>query len=176
MKRALIIAAGLLATPAWAGVFVDVGGNVTSISSKIALQVQPGNIVTSESGVHLGVGARRSISARADIGVRIEWDKFGPNPFFAVRAFDYRHNVSKRLAATAFLGAARLGLGTPAFGYYLGGGVQLKSLFPHWDFNVDFRYGDRLARDNLLPTDPKGGSPDNFHSIYGLSFYFSRNF
>lgn len=174
MKAALIIAACLLAPPAWAGLFVDAGGNVTRIVSTIALQ--PAKITTRDSGVHLGIGARRSISAHGDLAVRAEWDKIGPNTFFAVRAFDYRHNFGSRLAATAFFGAARLGLGTPAYGYYLGGGAQLKNVFPHWNFNIDFRYGDRLARDNLLPSDPKGGSPDNFHAVYGLSFYFSRDF
>jgi hypothetical protein len=175
MRAALIIAAACLAAPpAWAGLFVDVGGNFTRIVSKIALQ--PAKITAHESGAHLGVGARRKIGAHVDIGVRAEWDEMGPNSFFAVRAFDYRHSFSKRLAATAFLGAARLGLGTPAYGYYLGGGVQLKNLFPQWDLNVDLRYGDRLARDNLLPNDPKGGSPDNFHAVYGVSVYLSRRF
>ena len=73
-------------------------------------------------------------------------------------------------------GAARLDLATPAYGYYFGGGVQFKDLRPHWDLSVDLRYGDKIARDNLLSTDPQGGSPDNFYDLVGFSVYLSRRF
>ena len=58
---------------------------------------------------------------------------------------------------TAFFGAARLDLATPAYGYYLGTGVQVKELWPSWSLAIDLRYGDKIARDNVLPTDPQGG-------------------
>jgi hypothetical protein len=96
--------------------------------------------------------------------------------FLAVRALDYRRHLSERIAVSAFLGAARLDLATPAYGYYAGGGVQLKELLPSWDLSIDVRLGDEVARDNLLPSDPQGGSPDNFYDITGVSVYFSRRF
>jgi hypothetical protein len=94
----------------------------------------------------------------------------------ALRLVDYRFNVSDRLGFDAFFGAARLSLGTPAYGYYLGGGVQLKQLVAKWDLGIDLRYGDKIARDNVLPSDPQGGSQDNFYDLTGISVYLSRRF
>ena len=111
-----------------------------------------------------------------DIGVRLEIDDVDSNTLLAVRALDYRFNRSERLAFSVFLGAARLALATPAYGYYFGGGVQLKEIVHGWDLGIDGRIGDKVARDNLLPTDPQGGSPDNFYGLTGVSVYLSRRF
>ena len=72
---------------------------------------------------------------------------------------------------TAFAGAARLDLATPAFGYYLGGGVQFKELWPSWTLAVDVRLGDKIARDSLLPSDPPATSEgrDDFSMTCGAS-------
>ncbi|HEU4617128.1 MAG TPA: hypothetical protein VFV10_03770 [Gammaproteobacteria bacterium] len=156
-------------------VFVDIGVQTSRLSSKIANQ--PGNVEQTDSSLHLGAGVRRGIGGgRGDLGVRLELDEIDSNSFLAVRALDYRRNLSERLAWTGFFGVARLALGTPAYGWYAGGGFQLKGVMPSWDLGIDVRYGDRLARDNILPTDPQGGSPDNFHSVYGASLYLSRRF
>ncbi len=160
--------------PPRAEVFFDVGAQTARISSKIANRQAP--IKTTDSGLHVGIGARRGIGPRNDIGVRLEFDEMGSDTILAVRPLDFRHNVSNRLAWTGFFGVARFALGTPAYGWYLGGGLQAKDIAPRWNLGVDLRYGDRLARDNVLPSDPKGGSPDNFHSVYGLSVYLSRRF
>jgi hypothetical protein len=64
----------------------------------------------------------------------------------------------------------------PAYGYYLGGGLQIKDLLPAWDLSFDLRLGDKIARDNLLPTDPQGGRSDNFYDLSGFSIYLSRRF
>ena len=78
---------------------------------------------------------------------------------------------------TAFAGAARLDLDTPAHGWYLGGGVELKDLWPRWSLALDLRIGDKLARDNVLPSDPQGGDrPDSFYDLRGFSLYLSRRF
>jgi len=42
----------------------------------------------------------------------------------AVRALDYKHAFSERLSIGGFLGAARLDLATPAYGYWLGGALE----------------------------------------------------
>ena len=93
---------------------------------------------------------RRELRGGGNIGVRLELDDVDSNLLIAVRALDYRYSISDRLAVGAFLGAARLDLATPAHGYYLGGGVQLKELVRGWDLSIDLRLGDKLARDNLL--------------------------
>jgi hypothetical protein len=42
---------------------------------------------------------------------------------------------------------------------------------------LDVRIGDKLARDNVLPTDPQGGNrPDTFYDLRGISIYLSRRF
>jgi hypothetical protein len=154
--------------------FIDIGVQASTIESKIANRDDW--VSVSDAGVHLGIGARRSVSEAADIGFRIELDSIDSNTLLAVRAFDYRRHVAEKFSVSAFVGAARLDLATPAWGYYLGFGVQWARLVSDWDLGLDVRIGDKLARDNLLPSDPQGGSPDNFHDVIGVSLYLSRSF
>lgn len=172
--RACILALWLLTLPASAEVFIDIGFNASRIASDIA-NVE-GKTRTSASGLHLGLGARRHVTERSDLSFRIELDDVDSDLLLAVRALDYRFSFSEAWAVVMFVGAARLDLATPAYGYYLGAGVQRKRILDNWDLTLDLRYGDKLARDNLLPSDPQGGSPDNFHSVTGLSLYLSYRF
>jgi opacity protein-like surface antigen len=169
---AAIVAAGL-ALQAAAEAFVDVGVNGTHVEADIA--TLPEKVTSDASGLHLGGGFRREL-AQGSIGARIELDDLDGDLLLAVRAFDYRRHVSQRLALTAFAGAARLDLDTPAHGWYLGGGVQIKDLWPRWSLGLDLRLGDKLARDNVLPSDPQGGRPDNFYDLSGVTIYLSRGF
>ena len=162
----------LVATNAGADVFVDVGLHGTRVEADVATFPR---VTTTESGLHLGVGVRRELT-RGSIGARAELEDVDGDLLLAVRAFDYRRHLTQRFAVTAFLGAARLDLATPAYGYYFGGGVQLKDLWPSWSLNVDVHYGDKIARDNLLPSDPQGGKNDNFYDLSGLAVYLSRRF
>ena len=168
------MALALVAGNASAEAFIDLGLNASRLGVKVANRQS--RITTNTTGLHLGVGARRDLAKGGNIGVRLEVDDVDSNLLLAIRALDYRFNLSHRLAITAFAGAARLDLATPAYGYYFGGGVQFKDLRPHWDLSVDLRYGDKIARDNLLSTDPQGGSPDNFYDLVGFGVYLSRRF
>jgi hypothetical protein len=161
-----------LSRAAIAELFVDVGVNDSHVEADIATLPKS---ETDASGLHLGAGFRRELE-RGSIGVRLELDDLDGETLLAVRALDYRRHLSDRFALTAFAGAARLDLATPAYGYYLGGGIQLKELWPRWSLGVDVRFGDKLARDNLLPSDPQGGRPDNFYDLSGISLYLSRGF
>jgi hypothetical protein len=175
VRRAAVagFAGMLLSHGANAEVFVDLGINSTRIEADIA--TQPGTTETSSSGVHVGVGVRRELR-QGSIGARLEVDDVDSDLLLSVRALDYRRHLSERIALTGFLGAARLDLATPAYGYYLGGGVQLKELLRGWTLSLDLRIGDKIARDNLLPTDPQGGRPDNFYDLTGISLYLTRRF
>ena len=176
LRLGLIIgsAAMALAARVHAEPFFDFGVNASRIEARIANQ---GGWITSDSGgVHVGIGVRRTLGNGNDIGVRLELDDVDSNALLAVRAFDYRFNRSERFAIGAFLGAARLDLATPAYGYYFGGGLQFKDLLAGWDLGVDLRRGDKIARDNVLSSDPQGGSPDDFYDLTGLSVYFSKRF
>ena len=174
LLAAILAGAALAAEPAAADVFVDLGAQSSRIEATIANQDDTTD--TTESGLHLGIGASRRTGERGEFGVRLELDDLGSDLLIAVRALDYRRHVSERFAVSAFFGAARLDLATPAYGYYLGGGVQFKEVMPGWDLALDLRFGDKVARDNVLPTDPQGGSPDNFYDISGLSLYLRRRF
>jgi hypothetical protein len=171
--RVVVLALGAVVPfLAAAEVFVDVGANVTRVRADVAtLPLE----TSRASGWHVGTGVRRA-SQHGSFGVRLELDDVDGDTLLSVRALDYRHLIKGRLAVSAFLGASRLDLATPAFGYYLGGGLTLRDLFPRWDLTLDLRYGDKIARDNLLPSDPQGGRPDNFYDLSGASLYFSRRF
>jgi len=155
-----------------AEVLVDFGVNSAHVDAKIA-NIQP-FVTTSGSGYHVGVGIRRALE-HGSYGVRLEIEDVASNQLIAVRAFDYKHAFSERLSVGGFIGAGRLDLATPAMGYWLGGSVEY-DFSPRWAISIDLHYGDRMARDNLLPTDPQGGSPDNFYSVRGVAVYLSRRF
>jgi hypothetical protein len=90
---------------------------------------------------------------------------------------DYRYRFDNPLALSVFLGAARYDLATPAYGYYLGAGLQWRNLFKHVDLGVDYRYADKVARDKLLPSDPAPEPrPDEFFDISGTSLSISYRF
>jgi hypothetical protein len=129
-----------------------------------------------EDGYHFAVGARREVSGHSDLGTRLELDDIDGHSLIGVRLVDYRYRIWGPLAADAFFGAARYALGTPAYGYYYGAGLEWRNVLPHVDVGVDFRYDDSLARDHLLPTDPRVNRPDSFYDVWGgiikLSYHF----
>ena len=167
---AAAIVATALTRAAGAEIFVDFGYNHTTIEADIA--TLPETVETDASGLHLGLGFRRELR-QGGIGARLELDDLDGESLLAVRAFDYRRHLSERFALTAFAGAARLDLDTPAHGWYLGGGVQIKDLWPRWSLGVDLRLGDKLARDNF---DSQAPRPDDFYDLRGISLYLSRGF
>ena len=154
--------------------FVDIGLTGGKIESRIANRDD--TVSVTDTGLHVGFGARRRAGDRSDIGFRLELDSIDSTTLLTIRAFDYRRHISERLAVNMFVGAARLDLATAAYGWYLGAGLQWKNIADDWDLGLDLRFGDKVARDNILPTDPQGGSPDNFHDVTALSLSLSRRF
>ena len=129
-----------------------------------------------EDGYHFEVGARRAVSEHNDLGTRIEFDDINGHSLIGVRLVDYRYRFWGPLAADAYFGAARYALGTPAYGYYYGLGLEWRNVLPHLDIGVDFRYDDSIARDHLLQSDPHVNRPDSFYDIWGgiakLTYHF----
>lgn len=164
--------AGLAAAPAHADVFVDVGAQTSRVKATF---IGTPSQTSSAASMHLGVGVRRDVGERSSIGARLDVDEIDSDLLLGVRAFDYAYHFSERLAATAFVGAARLDLPTPAYGYYFGAGVLLKDVMPSWDLGVELRLSDELARDNLLPNDPRPGFAD-FFDVTSFSVYLSYRF
>jgi hypothetical protein len=156
--------------------FVDVGANANKVLVDI-LNTTPRYDTGVSGGPDLGFGARRAVSDNQDLGVRIEGLGVRDHLLLAVRALDYRYRFGKHFALGAFVGAARYSVATPAYGWWLGGGAQWRELLPGWDLNLDYFYGDELARERSLPSDPQGGyRPEAFYSPSGVRLYLSRKF
>jgi hypothetical protein len=154
-------------------IFVDAGANYNKVHQ--ILGVGNTNTVTG-SDMHLGVGARRSVSARNDIGVRMELDTMDGHQLLSFRAVDYRFRFARHLAAGGFFGAGRYDFGLPAYGYYWGLGLQYMDFISKWDIGFDFRHHEKLGRDIALPTDPPS-QPDRtrlFFDVSSMALYVSR--
>jgi hypothetical protein len=159
-----------------ASIFIDAGMTVSRVRVDRDKQAATAFTTAARGAPHLGLGLRRPVSDRSDLGARIELDQADGHALLAVRALDYRYRLSRTLALTAFAGAARYHLATPAYGYYVGGGLQWREVRPRWDLNFDLRYGDKLARDKLLPGESLVTSSDSFYDVAGAALFLSRHF
>lgn len=158
-------------------VFVDLGANRSDVTNIFSVSV-PNYSTGAQIGYHLGLGARRSVSTRSDLGARLELDRVDGRQLLSVRMLDYRFKMNKKLALTGFFGAGRYNVELPAVGYYFGAGLQYMNLFRRWDLGIDLRRYDKLGRDKVLATDPPS-TPDRtrmFFDVDGTSAYLSRRF
>ncbi len=154
--------------------FVDLG----MFSSQVDYEQDAGAVPavkTTHGSVHLGLGVRRAMTRRNDLGTRIEFDNVAGKMFMALRAIDYRHRFGPTFAASLFFGAARYEALTPAYGWYGGAGVQWRDVWKNWDIGVDYRIGDHMAR-NKTPNETVIIWPNAFYTIQGVSSYISRRF
>jgi hypothetical protein len=154
--------------------FVDAGLAANRVTIDLADNI-PRFMQTSTSP-HVAIGARRQVSKHQDLGVRLEFDQVDGHLLTAVRALDYRYRFGGPLAVSAFLGAARYDLATPAYGLWGGAGVAWRDLLPGWDLGLEARIGIKIARDHLVPGDPIGGRPDSFYDIESAALSLSRRF
>jgi Capsule assembly protein Wzi len=157
--------------------FVDAGVNVSRVKVDLNGSLP---VTTSSLGVdpHFGLGARRAVSENNDLGVRLEADEVDGHSLIGVRAIDFRHRFDS-FAVSAFAGADRYDLATPAYSIYYGGGIEWRNFFgalPGWSLGLDYRHAQNVARDHVLPTDPSGPRPDSFYKIDGGVLYLSRHF
>jgi hypothetical protein len=162
-----------------AEVFVDAGMNV----NEVRIDLGPGIPKTTTSpGIdpHFALGARRAVSERNDLGVRVELDEIDGHSLIGVRALDYRHRYTDSFALNFFLGVDRYNLATPAYSIYGGLGAEwrnfLPTWLPKWDLGLDLRYAQNVARDHVLATDPRVSRPDSFYKIESAVLYLSRRF
>lgn len=157
--------------------FVDAGINV----SHLEFDPSNGGVTpiekTSTVGPHVGVGVRRAVTSRSDLGVRVEIDDFDGMTALGVRAIDYRYRFGHRLSVGAYAGAMRLDAPTAAYGYYGGISAQWRDVLPRVDLTLDLRASDKIARDTVLPSDPANNTwGDVIYQIYGATAYLSYRF
>ncbi|HEY0748297.1 MAG TPA: capsule assembly Wzi family protein [Steroidobacteraceae bacterium] len=158
-----------------AEVFVDAGVNANTVRTDL----EPGIPVTTSKlkfGPHFGLGARRAVSETNDLGVRGEVDQVDGHTLIGLRAIDYRHRFDGPLALGFFAGVARYNVQTPATSLFAGVGAAWRDVLPSWDLNLDFRYGQNLARDHVLASDVQGPRPETFYKIEIGTLYISRRF
>jgi len=158
-------------------VFVDAGINANKVLIDLSAALERTRTATSLAP-HFAVGARRAVSNRSDLGVRLELDNIDGHALVGVRLLDYRYRFSGPLALSAFAGAARYDLATPAYGQYLGIGGQWRDVVDGWDLALDLRKAINVARDHLLPGDPPnvGSRADSFYDVASATVYLSRRF
>jgi hypothetical protein len=162
--------------PKDANLFVDAGVHASNVEIRLGDGSAKRKTGT-ETAPHFAIGARRSVSRRVDLGVRAEIDRIDDELFFAVRALDVRYRFDNPLAVSAFVGAARYDLATPAYGYYVGAGLQWRNILPDFDLGADWRFADKVARDKLLPSDAATTPrPDSFYDVSGYTLSLSYRF
>jgi len=158
-----------------AQIFIDAGMNAYRLSID-EYDTAPTITNSVAYAPHLGIGVRRAASEHSDLGARLEIDDIDHHRLIGVRAVDYRYRYSNPFALTAFFGAARYDLATPAYGIYFGMGGQWRDIAKGWDLCLDLRYAASIARDHLLPSDPQTVRPDSFYDIASATLYAARHF
>jgi hypothetical protein len=158
-----------------AELFVDAGLNANEVLVTLDAASATRSGVRTDRKVepHFAIGARRAVSQRQDLGVRVEIDRIQDTLLIGLRALDYRYRFNGPIAVSAFLGAARYDLATPAMGYYGGVGVQWRDALPRVDIGLDARYADKIQRDKLLPGEVITVRPDSFWDISSVTLYAS---
>lgn len=156
--------------------FFDLGLQYSRTSEPVFLPSGKRDTSEYKTDYHLGIGARRQVSERHDLGVRLEFDHVIDRDLISFRALDYRYRLNRKLALGAFLGVGRYDITLDAHGYYFGAGVQYRDLLPGWDLGLDYRRYDKLNRDRGLSSDPPAnpGLPRRYIDIDGISLYLSK--
>jgi hypothetical protein len=156
-------------------VFIDAGMNVNRVLVDLADNI-PRTYTSTEVAPHLGLGTRRAVTEHQDLGARLEYDEIDGIPLVSVRALDWRYRFDSPLAVSAFLGAARYALLSPAYGFYLGAGAQYRNIIPGWDLSLDVRDDVKVARRHVYSFEPTTGRPDQFYDITDVALYLSHSF
>ncbi len=155
------------------GLFVDLGANYYRVLVYLPPEVR--YYRPRAGSPHLTIGARREVSAHQDIGVGLDVDSFSGRLLLGARMVDYRYRFDGPLAFHIFLGAARYSLATPAYGAYLGAGLQWRHVLPGLDVGLDYHDVISAQRVDDLPTEQPPGQ-ESYHSIDSWTLYLSHSF
>ncbi len=159
--------------------YVSAGADYYRVLVNLNLSAYPRYYTKWTTGPYIALGARRRVSTHQDLGVALEADDISGRTLLSVRMLDYRYRFNWPLAFNVFVGASRYSLGTPAYGVYVGGGLQWRNVLPGWDVGLNYRTVMYAERERDLPTDPAPlGTlkPDSLTSIYSWTLYISRKF
>ncbi len=157
--------------------FLDVGASNSRVY-EILSGPTPDAWTDRSTGYHFSGGVRRQVSKRGDLGVALEIDDIDDDLMLSVRALDYRYRMTPHIAANGFFGVGRYDRGAPAYGWYLGAGLQWRNLLPDWDLGIEGRYYDKLSRNRVAPGDPSPviDRPRIHYDVESVTLYLSRHF
>ena len=127
---------------------------------------------------YLNVGAHLRYSGQHEFGIVVGHSNVDSVSLWSFRPLDYKYMLFDSFLLKGFFGVARYDRETPAHGYYLGTGFEFRPVASNYGINLELAYGDKIARDRVLPSDPpqQGASPEIFYDAYlvngFVSFYF----
>ncbi len=120
------------------------------------------------------LGARRRISAHQDIGVGVDLDSISGRLLLGLRMVDYRYRFDWPIAVHAFIGAARYSGRTPAYGLYLGTGLEWLHAYRGWNVGLDFR--SVVSAQNMGHVRNAQYQLATYYTIDSWSLYLSHDF
>lgn len=111
------------------------------------------------------------------LGLVVHYSEADDIALWSIRPLDYKYLIVSDFNLKLFFGVSRYDRETPAHGYYLGTGVEWTGWREDIGFNVEAAYGDKIARDRVLSTDPvREKADDIFYDVYSLNTYISFYF
>jgi len=129
------------------------------------------------TGPFIGLGVHGVYSGNHELGLTVSYSTADGDALWAFRPFDYRYALFDQIRLKAFFGVARYDQATAAHGYYLGTGVEWRPKAWPIGLHVEAAYGDKLARDRVLPDDPPSvGTPEIFYDLYLVNTYLTWYF
>ena len=169
---------GLFAFPALAETEFSYSVSVGSTMSRVKTLLDGGDNPAAETsdweaGPYFALGAHGLYADRHELGVVAAYSTADSDALLSIRPFDYRYLLTDSLRLKAFFGVARYDKETAAHGYYLGGGAEWRmSSSASKDglgLGIEFAYGDKIARDRVLPDDPPAIAPNSPEIFYDMT-------
>jgi hypothetical protein len=125
----------------------------------------------------LAFSAHYPFAERHELGMQLQYGNIDGEGLGVLRLLDYRYRLLGTLRLKTFFGIARYDLATPAHGYYLGAGLESRFFDEHLGITIEGAYGDKIARDRVLPSDPPPTiTPEVFYDISAINAYITWYF
>ena len=120
-----------------------------------------------EFGPFAALGVHGLYEDSHEFGFVASYSTAAGDALWSFRPLDYRFLFSKNWRLKGFFGIARYDQETAAHGYYLGADMEWKSP-SSIALGMEFAYGDKIARDRVLPSDPPAIAPDSPEIFYDM--------
>lgn len=156
---------------------VEAGFSYSKVTTRFGGSTIPADRSDYQLGAHFGAGIHR-LNDNWRYGIRLQFDQMDDFTMISLRPLDFEYLLTPQWSVGMFGGVRRLDLDIPAYGYVVGGGARYRDLFTRGlDLVVDASYGDKIARDKVLPGDPPiNEQAEIFYDIFGTQLYLSWRF